>query len=186
MPDALSQSRVICSAIEAEFRRYRTLADGAIHQLDFVLLRTSLDPQSNSIAIIMKHLGGNLRSRWTDPLTTDGEKSWRNRDQEFIDDFADLPSLLSTWNRGWDTLFLTLATFNDSDLGRTLTIRGEPHTLSLALQRSVTHAAYHTGQIVQTARILASRHNLPWRTLTVPRGGSQDYNTSLGFDPRHA
>lgn len=183
MTDAPIHPRLILSAIEAEFRRYRTLAEGAIHQLDFTQLRTSLDPQTNSIAIIMKHLGGNLRSRWTDPLTTDGEKPWRNRDQEFIDDFADLPSLLAMWNAGWDTLFSTLATFTDADLGRTLTIRGELHTLSLALQRSVTHAAYHCGQIVQTARILASRGNQPWRTLTVPRGGSQTYNQSLGFDP---
>lgn len=179
-------TRIILSAIEAEFRRYRTLSEGAIQQLDFAQLRTSLDPQTNSIAIIMKHLGGNLRSRWTDPLTTDGEKPWRNRDQEFIDDFTDLPSLLSTWDGGWDVLFSAISAFTDADLGRTLTIRAEPHTLSLALQRSVTHAAYHSGQIVQIARILTSRANQPWRTLTVPRGASQTYNQSLGFDPSRA
>lgn len=179
----VAQGRTIVSSIEAEFRRYRSLAEGAIQQLDFVQLRISLDPQANSIAIIMKHLGGNLRSRWTEPLASDGEKPWRNRDQEFIDDFADRAALLAAWDAGWDTLFTSLATFTDADLGRILTIRGEPHTLSLAMQRSVTHAAYHCGQIVQTARILASRAGQPWRTLTVPRGGSQEFNRSLGFDP---
>jgi hypothetical protein len=170
-------------AFAAEFARYRKLAEGAAGQLPWDQLRESLDPQTNSIAIVMKHVAGNFASRWTDPLTSDGEKSWRSRDREFIDDFADRAALEQAWANGWAVLDAALASFTDADLGRTLTIRGEPHTLALALTRSLSHTAYHCGQIVQSARVLASREGLPWKTLTVPRGGSADFNLKKGFDP---
>lgn len=170
-------------AFAREFRRHRDLAEGAAAQLTWEQLRTSLDPQTNSIAVIMKHVAGNLRSRWTDPLTTDGEKPWRHRDREFVDDFPDRAALDAAWKAGWDALDRALASFTDADLERTLAIRAEPHSLALALARSLAHTAYHCGQIVQAARVLASRAGAPWRTLTVPRGGSDAHNRAMGFDP---
>ncbi len=180
---------MLLPAFTAEFRRYRSLTERAAAQLPWPLLRTLLDPHTNSIAIIMKHVAGNLRSRWTDPFTTDGEKPWRNRDSEFIDDYANDDSgraaLDAHWLAGWTTLEQTLAPLTDADMtgGRTLTIRGEPHTLALALTRSLSHTAYHTGQVTLLARTLAAKHNLPWTTLTVPKGGSVQHNTGMGFTP---
>ncbi len=174
----------VTHAFAAEFRRYRNLSEGAAVQLTWEQLRRPLDKETNSIAVIMKHVGGNLRSRWTDPLTTDGEKPWRSRDTEFIDDFADRDAMMAAWNAGWQTLESFLATVGDAELEKTLTIRGEPHTLALALARSVSHIAYHAGQITQLARTLASRAGTNWKTLTVPRGGSQDFNRKMGHDPQ--
>ena len=173
----------IVQAFSAEFRRYRALADKAAAQLTWDQLRQPLNPETNSIAVIMKHIAGNLRSRWTDPLTTDGEKPWRNRDQEFIDDFPDRAALDAPWSQGWATLDAALASFTDADLDKQLTIRGEPHSLALALTRSLSHTAYHCGQIVQCARVLASLSNSPWQTLTVPRGGSRELNRKMGYEP---
>ncbi len=145
--------------------------------------RVPLDAETNSVAIVMKHVGGNLRSRWTDPFTTDGEKPWRVRDLEFVDDFADRAAMVAAWNAGWEVLERTLSSLNDDDLSTTLTIRGEQHSLALALTRSLSHTSYHCGQVVQAARVLASRAGVPWRTLTVARGGSAEFNKSKGFDP---
>ncbi|MBL8886850.1 MAG: DUF1572 family protein [Phycisphaerales bacterium] len=175
-------NRTTVSAFESEFRRYRRLSEGAVEQLTWDQLRQSLDPETNSIAVIMKHVGGNLRSRWTDALTTDGEKPWRNRDTEFVDDFADRVALMATWNAGWDVVESQLASFTDDNLAKSLTIRGEPHTLALALSRSVSHTAYHAGQIVQISRVLASRAGVDWKTLTVARGRSAAFNTQMGYD----
>ncbi|MBN8596189.1 MAG: DUF1572 family protein [Planctomycetes bacterium] len=175
-------NRTTISAFESEFRRYRKLSEGAIEQLTWEQLRESLDAETNSIAVIMKHVGGNLRSRWTDALTTDGEKPWRNRDTEFVDDFSDRDALLSTWNAGWSVVESQLASLTDADLSTALTIRGEPHSLALALARSVSHTAYHTGQIVQISRVLASRAGADWKTLTVARGKSAAFNTQMGYD----
>lgn len=175
-------NRTTISAFESEFRRYRKLSEGAIEQLTWEQLRESLDAETNSIAVIMKHVGGNLRSRWTDALTTDGEKPWRNRDTEFVDDFSDRDALLATWNAGWSVVESQLASLTDADLSTALTIRGEPHSLALALARSVSHTAYHTGQIVQISRVLASRAGADWKTLTVARGKSAAFNTQMGYD----
>ncbi|MCA9293164.1 MAG: DUF1572 family protein [Phycisphaerales bacterium] len=173
----------IIPAFAAEFARYRSLGERSAAQLTWPQLRTSLDPETNSIAVIMKHIGGNLRSRWTDALTTDGEKPWRNRDSEFIDDFADREALIAHWNTGWDAVESALASFTDADLTKTIYIRGEAHTLALALTRSLSHIAYHVGQIVQQARVHASRADTAWQTLSIPRGGSAAFNTQKGFDP---
>jgi hypothetical protein len=161
---------------EAEFARYRAYAEKAASHLTFEQLRQTLDHETNSIAILMKHVGGNLRSRWTDALTNDGEKPWRYRDREFVDDFEGHAALMAWWNTGWDTLAAQLSSLTDADLSRTLTIRDEPHTLMLALTRSLAHTSYHVGQIVQTARVLASRSGTNWQTLTIPRGGSEAFN----------
>lgn len=174
----MTSSRLVIDAFAAEFARYRMLAEKSASQISWADLRTPLDSETNSIAVIMKHVAGNLRSRWTDPFTTDGEKPWRDRDAEFTDDFASREALLYTWTSGWSPLTSLLAQATDADLARILVIRAEPHTLALALARSATHTAYHVGQIVQASRVLASRSNAPWTTLTIPRGGSATFNAS--------
>ncbi|QDT70286.1 DinB superfamily protein [Planctomycetes bacterium MalM25] len=154
-------------------RKNKALADSAIEQLSLEQLRVSLHPELNSIAVIMKHVAGNLRSRWTDFLEADGEKPERNRDGEFIDDYADRQAILDDWESGWATLFAALGRLTPADLGREVPIRGCPHPVPLAIQRSITHTSYHLGQIVQTARAVVGEG---WRTLTIPRGKSEEYN----------
>jgi hypothetical protein len=121
----------------------------------------------------MKHVAGNLMSRWTDFLTSDGEKPWRNRDGEFVDSCGSRAELLALWERGWAYLLTTLKGLKPEDLGKTVMIRGEPHAVPLALERSLGHTCYHIGQSVQVARIHAGDQ---WTTLTIPRGGSEQFN----------
>jgi uncharacterized damage-inducible protein DinB len=179
----MSEPRLVIDAFAGEFARYRRLAEGATTQLPFEALRVRLDPETNSIAVIMKHVGGNLHSRWTEPFTTDGEKPGRDRDSEFVDDFADRAALEEAWTAGWGVLESTLAGCTDGDLARNVMIRGQPHTLASALARSVAHVAYHTGQITQLSRHHAQRLGLSWNTLTVPRAGTKAFNRALGYDP---
>jgi hypothetical protein len=164
----------IAAAINA-FEANKRLADRAVVQVPDDKLHLSLDANTNSITIIMKHVAGNLISRWTDFLSTDGEKPWRHRDDEFVDSFASRAELLEYWERGWACLLTTLRSLKREDLEMTVTIRGEPHSVPLALQRSLGHTCYHIGQIVQVARIHAGEK---WNTLTIPRGGSEDFNKS--------
>jgi len=161
------------SATVDAFAANKRLAERAIQQMTDDQLRLALDDNTNSIAVIMKHMAGNLVSRFTDFLTTDGEKSWRNRDDEFVDTIADRGELLDIWERGWDCLFNAINDLTETDLRATVLIRGEPHSVLLALQRSLGHACYHVGQIVQLARIHAGDN---WDTLTIPRGGSDEFN----------
>jgi hypothetical protein len=162
----------LSAAINA-FEANKRLADRAVEQVPDEKLRLALDENTNSIAVIMKHIAGNLLSRWTDFLTTDGEKPWRNRDDEFVDSFSSRAELLACWERGWACLFGTLKSLEPEDLEKTVSIRGEPHSVPLALERSLGHTCYHIGQIVQIARINAGGN---WKTLTIPRGGSQQFN----------
>jgi hypothetical protein len=155
------------------FRANKGWADKAIEQLPDEKLHMSLDPNTNGIAVIMKHVAGNLLSRWTDFLTTDGEKPERNRDEEFVDSFAMRDELTAYWNSGWKRLFDTLDSLSAADLCKTVTIRGEPLAVPLAIQRSLAHCGYHVGQIVLIARILAGD---TWTTITIPRGSSADFN----------
>ena len=133
-----------------------------------------LSEDTNSIVIIMKHIAGNLRSRWTDFLTTDGEKPWRDRDQEFVDDFSSRDQLMEYWESGWSCLLDTLESLTVEDLDKTVTIRGEPHSVPLAIQRSITHTCYHVGQIMLIARTHFDGDD--WHVISIPRGGSQAYN----------
>jgi hypothetical protein len=162
----------LSAAINA-FEANKRLADRAVEQVPDDKLRNALDENTNSIAVIMKHIAGNLLSRWTEFLTTDGEKPSRNRDDEFVDSFRDRAELLAYWERGWACLLGTLKNLEPEDLGKTVSIRGEPHSVPLALERSLGHTCYHIGQIVQVARIHAGEH---WKTLTIPRGGSEQFN----------
>lgn len=160
----------------AALRSNKGWADKAVAQVSDEKLHLALDANTNSIAVIMKHVAGNLLSRWTDFLTTDGEKPWRNRDDEFVDSFATREELVAFWDSGWQRFSDTLASFCPEDLARTVTIRGEPHTVSLAIQRSLAHTTYHVGQIVMVSRILAGDH---WTTITIPSGGSGNYNQKV-------
>jgi len=151
----------------------KQLAERAIAQLADDQLRVPLDQNTNSISVIMKHIAGNLRSRWTDFLTTDGEKPWRNRDDEFVDTFSDRQELLACWESGWQCLWDALDQLEPGDISRTVTIRGVPHTVPHAIQRAVSHCGYHVGQIVQYARHLAQDQ---WTTLTLPRKPPADHD----------
>lgn len=168
-------AEVIESAVVA-FRSNKSWADKAVAQLPDDKLHVALDRNTNCIAVIMKHLAGNLLSRWTDFLTTDGEKPWRNRDDEFVDSFANRPELLDYWERGWSRLFETLASLTPDDLAKTVTIRGQSHSVPLSIHRSLAHCGYHVGQIVMIGRILAGDK---WQTITIPRGGSANYNETV-------
>jgi hypothetical protein len=169
----MNVSAEFLSAIINAFEANKRLADRAVEQVPNDKLHIALDPNTNSIAVIMKHVAGNLTSRWTDFLTTDGEKPGRNRDDEFVDTFRTRAELLDCWERGWACLLHTLNSLQPDNLAQTVTIRGEPHTVPLALSRSLGHTCYHIGQIVQIARIHAGRN---WNTLTIPRGQSEQFN----------
>jgi hypothetical protein len=161
------------SAIINAFEANKRLADRAVGQVPDDKLHAALDANTNSIAVIMKHVAGNLTSRWTDFLTADGEKPWRDRDGEFVDSFGSRAELLEAWERGWACLLTALKGLKAEDLGKTVLIRGEPHSVPLALERSLGHTCYHVGQIVQVARVHAGER---WETLTIPRGGSEQFN----------
>ena len=152
---------------------YRRMIDATIEQLtdDELFIRPA--PNVNSVAIILRHLGGNLRSRWTDFLTTDGEKPDRNRDAEFLDWNGDRQSLMSHFDSGWNALVVAIESLNDDNLGQCVQIRGESHTIPQALTRSITHVTYHVGQIAIVARQV---HNGDWRWLTVAPGNSSQFN----------
>lgn len=159
-------------AIEV-FRYYKKLAERAMAQLTDEQLFTALDEESNSIAIIVKHMAGNMRSRWTDFLTSDGEKPDRNRDNEFEKPPGTREALLALWEQGWGCLFEALEALTDADLTRTITIRGEAHSVMQAVNRQVAHYPYHCGQIVFLAKHL---NYAGWKSLSVPRGKSQEFN----------
>lgn len=154
----------------AAFHAQRISAERALEQIDDTNLFRTLAGSENSIAVLMKHIGGNLRSRWTEPFTTDGEKQDRDRDREFEVDADTAASVKATWDRGWAALERTLAEAADDDLQRTLTIRGEPLPLSTALYRSLAHTAQHVGQI-----ILLAKHwrGAEWRTISIPKRTEQ-------------
>jgi uncharacterized damage-inducible protein DinB len=152
---------------------YRRMIDAAIEQLSDAELWQRPTEGVNSVAIILRHLGGNLQSRWTDFLTTDGEKPDRNRDQEFVDWQGDRASLLAYFDQGWSCLTAAIDQLNDATLTTQITIRGEVHTIPQALGRSITHIAYHAGQIVMIARIV---HAGQWKWLTIAPGESQQHN----------
>jgi uncharacterized damage-inducible protein DinB len=158
------------------FRYYKKLGEGAIEQVTDEQLFAALDPEMNSIAIIVKHIAGNMRSRWTDFLTSDGEKPDRNRDTEFAQPPATRAELLKLWNDGWERLFAALEPLSDSDLERTVTIRGEPHSVMQAINRQIAHYSYHIGQIVFLAKHLNASG---WKSLSVPRNRSAEFNKKV-------
>lgn len=158
------------------FHLYKRLAERALEQIPDEALFVTLDPESNSIAIIVKHMAGNMRSRWTDFLTTDGEKPNRNRDSEFEAPPATRAELMVTWEAGWRRVFEALEPLGDADLARTVLIRAEPHSVMQAINRQIAHYSYHVGQIVYLAKHLGSAN---WKSLTVPRHKSVDFNRKV-------
>jgi hypothetical protein len=157
----------------AVFRQYKKMAEKAMAQLSDEQLFTTLDGEMNSIALIVKHMTGNMRSRWTDFLTTDGEKPDRDRDSEFVEPPATREALLARWESGWSIVFAAIEPLTDADLTRTVTIRNEPHSVIQAINRQVAHYSSHVGQIVFLAKHLAGAN---WKTLSVARNRSADFN----------
>ena len=163
----------LASTLE-EFHKLRDLAERAIAQVSTEQLFHVPGPECNSIAVIMKHIGGNLRSRWSNALTTDGEKPDRNRDAEFEREERDTAqSIRARWDQGWDTVLATFARLKPEQVEATMTIRGEPFTLLQATHRSLTHTSQHVGQIVYLAKLVAGPG---WKTLSIPRGQSAAFN----------
>src|SRR5579883_2571960 len=157
----------------AMFRQYKQQAERAMAQVSDGQLFAVLDGEANSIALIVKHMAGNMRSRWTDFLTTDGEKPDRNRDSEFEQPPVNRAELMRIWEDGWSRLFAAIEPLADADLDRTVTIRGEAHSVMQAIHRQVAHYAYHCGQIVFLAKHLQSEN---WKCLSVPRKKSGEFN----------
>src|ERR1700688_1631480 len=153
-------------------RYYKKLAERAMEQVTDEQLFAALDDESNSIAIVVKHMAGNMRSRFTDFLTTDGEKPDRDRDTEFVNPPATRAALLHTWEDGWMRVFGALEPLSEAHLGRTVTIRGEAHSVMQAVNRQLAHYAHHVGQIVFLAKHSAGQG---WKSLTVPRGKSAEF-----------
>src|SRR3981189_3765664 len=158
------------------FRYYKKLGERAMAQCSDEALFTMLDAESNSVAIVVKHMAGNMRSRWTDFLTSDGEKPDRNRDTEFEAPPTTRAELMEMWERGWKLLLGTLEPLSDADLTRTISIRTEPHSVMQAINRQVAHYSYHVGQIVYLARHLAGDK---WQTLTIPKKKSAEFNRQV-------
>jgi uncharacterized damage-inducible protein DinB len=173
---ALTFSTSLVEDSLAIFRYYKKLCEGAMEQLSDDQLVAVLDPGMNSISQIAKHMSGNMRSRWTDFLTSDGEKADRNRDSEFEDPPVTRDALIQAWNDGWSCVFGALEPLTDADLGRTITIRGENHSVMQAITRQLAHYSYHCGQIVLLAKHLRGES---WKSLSIPRNESAAFNTAV-------
>lgn len=172
-------------SIDRQFRYYKSLGEKAMSQLEDEQLFVAANEDSNSISVIVKHMWGNMLSRWTDFLTTDGEKPWRQRDAEFENDINSREELLNKWEEGWSCLFSALDNISDNDLGMIIYIRNEGHTVLEAINRQLAHYAYHVGQIVFAAKILKSGS---WDTLSIAKNKSGEYNQgkfSQEKDKRH-
>jgi len=155
------------------FHYYKSLGDKTLERLTFDELQNTINEQSNSIAVIVKHMAGNMLSRWTNFLIEDGEKDWRNRDQEFIDAFTSKESLQSYWNQGWTCLFNALDPLKDAQLEQQIFIRNQGHTVVEAINRQLAHYAYHIGQMVVIAKQIKGQE---WESLSIPKGQSAAYN----------
>lgn len=155
---------------------YRQLADDTFSQLKEDDFYFQPNTTSNSLALIIQHVSGNMLSRWTDFLTTDGEKDWRNRDTEFEDQHIPYPQLIALWNKGWDCFLTALEDLQDDDLQKTIYIRKEPLTVVDAINRQLAHYPYHVGQIIYIGKLL---RNEAWKSLSIEKGKSGDFNTMM-------
>ncbi|RSK31749.1 DinB family protein [Hymenobacter metallilatus] len=180
-PSSNDPAAAVLASISHTFRSYKTLADRALAQLTPAQWLATPSAQSNSVAVLVQHMVGNLRSRFTDFLTSDGEKPTRQRDQEF-EQPATAAALPAQWEAAWQILFDVLDHLAPADLLRTVYIRGEAHTVLLALQRQVAHYAYHVGQIVQLAR---EWRGAEWQTLSIARGQSEVFNAHMRAQANH-
>jgi hypothetical protein len=172
--DALA--RLYLDDVTVQFRTLKKLAESALARIGDPHLAAVMDSENNSAAVLVQHMAGNLRSRWTDFLTTDGEKPDRDRDAEFEAPAAvDRAALMAAWEEGWRRLFATLAGLGAADLMKTVHVRAEPHSVPQAIHRQMTHQAYHVGQLV----MLAKHYAADWEALTVPRGKSREFNAAM-------
>jgi Protein of unknown function (DUF1572) len=160
------------------FTQYKTMAEKAIEQVPDEKLSWQYGPETNSIAIIIKHLSGNMLSRFTDFLISDGEKKWRNRDAEFEPEILSREKILSNWNMGWDCLFNAINPLQPADLSASVVIRNENHTVLEAINRQLAHNAGHIGQIIMIAKMVCDSE---WKTLSIPKGGSAQFNSGKGL-----
>lgn len=160
-------------SVKKQFRYYRMLAEKSMEQLEAEQLFWQYNEESNSIAVLVNHMAGNMLSRFTDFLTADGEKPWRNRDAEFTNVFADKDQMMQRWHQGWECLMQTLDQLSDADLEAIVYVRNDGHTVTEAINRQLAHYAYHTGQIVFIAKMLK---NTDWQTLSIARNRSAEYN----------
>jgi len=171
MPD----SPILSVAID-ELQKIKKLADKSIEQLSDAQLHATIDPEANSVAILMRHMAGNMRSRWINFLASDGEKPDRMRDREFEDPGQSRAELMAEWEHGWQCVFDALTPLSDADLQRTVMIRSEPHTVYKAISRQVAHYAGHAYQILFLAKHLQGSK---WKTLSIPRGQSEEFNRRM-------
>jgi len=160
-------------SIKNRFNSYKKLGEKTFDQISENKLFWQPNEESNSIAIIVKHLHGNMLSRWTDFLTSDGEKEWRKRDDEFVGDIKTKDELLNIWEEGWDCLYNAINQLTEDDLEKKILIRNEPHTVVDAINRQLSHYAYHIGQIVFIGKMIK---NTEWNSLSIPKGNSNEYN----------
>jgi hypothetical protein len=168
------------SSIRREFDRYKSLAEGALIQLRDEELTQAPTADLNSAATIVWHISGNLKSRFTEFLTADGEKPWRNRDEEFAARQPNREEVWQKWDEGWAALHSTLDALSDTDMEKFVSIRGDRYSVIAALHRSLAHTAYHVGQIVILGRFFRGAE---WHYLSIPRGASDEFNRRLGFRP---
>jgi len=158
------------------FKYYKSLGDKAFEQLNFEELQKEFAEDSNSITIIVKHLVSNMLSRWTNFLNEDGEKTWRNRDQEFIDTYKSKEDMLDSWESGWNCLFKALASITENDLDKIVYIRNEAHTITEAIIRQLAHYPYHIGQIIFLGKLIKGSQ---WKSLSIPKGKSDEFNAKI-------
>ncbi len=163
------------SAIK-EFRRYKSLGDKTFSRLSEEDIHWRLNEESNSIAVIVKHMAGNMLSRWTNFLNEDGEKTWRKRDDEFVDSFSTKHEMTEAWDKGWTCVFDALNSITPDDYNTQVYIRGEKHSITEAVNRQLGHYAYHCGQIVMTGKNILGPD---WESLSIPKGGSAEFNQSM-------
>ena len=163
------------NSVKKRFQGYKKLGEDTFAQISDEGLLWQYNAESNSIAIIVQHMAGNMLSRWTDFLTSDGEKDWRKRDEEFDNTITTLHELLHRWNEGWECLFNALNSLSENDLNKTIYIRNEPLTVIDAINRQLAHYPYHVGQIVFIGKMIA---NEKWHSLSIPRGQSETFNAA--------
>ncbi|OPC36507.1 hypothetical protein BAX97_03075 [Elizabethkingia meningoseptica] len=169
-------------SVKKQFAYYKALAEKTFDQLTEEQLFWQYNAESNSIAIIVKHLAGNMISRWTDIFTSDGEKEWRNRDTEFENDFHTKTELIEYWNKGWNVFLTTLESLTNDDLEKIIYIRNQGHTVMEAINRQLAHYPYHVGQIVYIGKMVCDEN---WKSLSIPRNSSGSYNQDMFSKPKH-
>ena len=170
----MKTNQLYLDSAKKQFLYYKTLGEKAMEQLESEQLFVAINEDTNNIATIVKHLSGNMLSRWTDFLTTDGEKEWRNRDAEFENDLLTKEAALNAWNKGWDCLFNALKDLQPEQLSQIIYIRNEGHSVIEAINRQLAHYPYHVGQVVFYAKQLK---NTNWESLSIPKNNSKKYNS---------